>query len=93
MKHLVACVVIAVLGGCQATESRPGSSQLAMDGSLDRVWMPSDEGLLAPIWMGDDDKGTLVMPMFRGTAVAIEDYRFVVMVPPFSLTTFVIPMP
>jgi O-glycosyl hydrolase len=26
-------------------------------------------------------------------AVAIEDYRFVVMVPPFSLTTFVIPMP
>jgi len=26
-------------------------------------------------------------------AVAIEDYRFVAMIPPYSATTFVIPMP
>lgn len=76
MKHCLMLAVVVVLSSCQVAESRAGMSQLVMDGSLHREWTPVDESLKAPIWMGDDDIGALVMPMFRGTAVAIEDYLF-----------------
>jgi hypothetical protein len=68
--------VLALLGGCQAAESRAESSQLALEGSLGQHWTPVDEALKAPIWLGDNDRGALVMPMYRGAAVGLEDYVF-----------------
>lgn len=76
MKHWLMFAGAFLLAGCQVAGSRPGSGQLALEGSLERPWTQTDEALQAPIWMGDDDIGALVMPMYRGAAVALEDYVF-----------------
>jgi hypothetical protein len=46
-------------------------------GSSDQAWTPFDEGLVAPIWLGDDERGGLIAPLYRGAAVALEDFVFV----------------
>ena len=48
----------------------------ALDGSLSPGWTQADEEMLVPVWLGDDDRGALVSPMFRGAAAGIEDYVF-----------------
>ncbi|HEX9940413.1 MAG TPA: hypothetical protein VGG03_00235 [Thermoanaerobaculia bacterium] len=48
----------------------------ALDGALAPGWTQADEDMLVPVWLGDDDRGALVSPMFRGTAAGIEDYVF-----------------
>ena len=40
--------------------------------SADRRWTQFDEQLVAPVWSGDDDRGSLVAPLYRGAAVAME---------------------
>ena len=45
--------------------------------SADRRWTQFDEQLVAPVWSGDDDRGSLVAPLYRGAAVAMEDFVFV----------------
>lgn len=37
-------------------------------------WTPADCKVIAPIWTGNDDKGQLLLPLWRGTAAAIEDW-------------------
>jgi hypothetical protein len=37
-------------------------------------WTKADCKLLAPVWTGDDDKGQLFTPLWRGTAAGIEDW-------------------
>ena len=37
-------------------------------------WNQADCKVLAPIWTGNDDKGQLFLPLWRGTAAAIEDW-------------------
>src|SRR5262245_18653575 len=49
---------------------------IALDGSLTRGWTAADEEIRVPIWLGDEDHGALVMPMWRGAAAGIEDYIF-----------------
>jgi len=53
-----------------------GSRQHALDGALTPGWTQADEQLLIPVWMGDDDKGSLLSPMWRGAAAGIEDYVY-----------------
>lgn len=45
--------------------------------SSNQKWTAFDESLVAPIWLGDDDQGALIAPLYRGAAVAIEDFVFV----------------
>lgn len=74
-------VVVLVVAGCPvaisaAEETTASSSELALDGALTPGWTQADEDMLVPVWLGDDDRGALVSPMFRGTAAGIEDYVF-----------------
>lgn len=74
-------VVVLVAAGCPvaigaAEETAASSSELALDGALTPGWTQADEDVLVPVWLGDDDRGALVSPMFRGTAAGIEDYVF-----------------
>src|SRR5215471_15763543 len=46
-------------------------------GSSDRAWTSFDDQLVAPIWLGDDERGALIAPLYRGAAVALEDFVFV----------------
>src|SRR6185312_12971899 len=39
-------------------------------------WMPIDDRLLGPVWTGDDDKGAVYGPLFRGGFAGMEDYIF-----------------
>ncbi|UQA56123.1 hypothetical protein [Polyangium aurulentum] len=36
-------------------------------------WSVFDDAVLAPVWLGDDDRGTLYTPLWRGCNGAIED--------------------
>ena len=54
-------------------QSALGSTAASSDQSLDAV----RRELVAPIWSGDDDRGSLIAPLYRGAAVAIEDFVFV----------------
>lgn len=49
-----------------------------LSGPGKQEWTTADCKLLAPIWTGDDDKGQLFSPLWRGTGGGIDDW-----VPPF----------
>jgi hypothetical protein len=42
----------------------------------DPRWTQADEQILAPVWAGNDDQGSVYLPLWRGAAAAIEDYVF-----------------
>src|SRR5438045_615163 len=66
--------------GCHAagdgTPETAASTELALNGTLDHLWTPSDDRLKAPVWLGDDDRGALISTMYRGASDGIEDYIF-----------------
>src|SRR5215208_4418640 len=82
MKLPFQCAVVLSLmaichGSAAGAEGAAASSgELALDGELTPGWTQDDEDMLVPVWLGDDDRGALVSPMFRGTAAGIEDYVF-----------------
>jgi hypothetical protein len=39
-------------------------------------WTHADDELIAPIWTGNDDKGSLYLPQWRGASVGIEEYVY-----------------
>jgi hypothetical protein len=39
-------------------------------------WTHADDALIAPVWTGDDDHGSLYTPLWRGANSAIEDYVY-----------------
>jgi len=39
-------------------------------------WTKADDDLIAPVWKGDDDKGSLYTPLWRGANSAIEDFVY-----------------
>jgi hypothetical protein len=41
--------------------------------SATAVWADADENLISSIWSGNDDKGSLFAPLYRGAFVGIED--------------------
>ncbi|HZN92930.1 MAG TPA: hypothetical protein VFB81_09490 [Myxococcales bacterium] len=74
-------VVLLLLAGCNVSKegaggTAAGSQGVTLDGSLTRGWTAADEEIRVPIWLGDEDHGALVMPMWRGAAAGIEDYIF-----------------
>jgi hypothetical protein len=42
----------------------------------DREWTRADEDLIAPVWRGTDDKGTLFTPFHRAGSAAVEDFVY-----------------
>jgi hypothetical protein len=73
--ELFTCAILlaAPLAADSPLAERP---DLALDGALTPGWTQADEDLLVPVWLGDDDRGALVSPMFRGNSAGIEDYVF-----------------
>ncbi|HEY8210471.1 MAG TPA: hypothetical protein VIG99_23475, partial [Myxococcaceae bacterium] len=39
-------------------------------------WTSADEKLVAPVWLGDEERGALISPMYRGASDGIEDYIY-----------------
>jgi hypothetical protein len=39
-------------------------------------WTHEDDELIAPVWVGNDDKGQLYLPQWRGASVGIEEYVY-----------------
>ncbi len=65
------------LAACHPTEdasSEANGSVTQAHSRGDRRWTKEDDELLAPVWKGNDDRGSLYMPLWRGVASAIEDY-------------------
>ena len=70
--------------GCQGKGfSGPGSisqgesiepASAALNGPDHARWTVADDLLIAPIWTGDDDHGSLYLPLWRNAVSAIEDY-------------------
>ena len=75
-----AVVLLLIAGGPGSTagaeEAAAAARELALDGELTPGWTQADEDLLVPVWLGDEARGALVSPMFRGAAAGIEDYVF-----------------
>jgi hypothetical protein len=42
----------------------------------DPTWTEADEEIIAPLWTGDDEKGQLYTPLFRGALPGIEEYVY-----------------
>src|SRR5262245_59438328 len=75
--RLPLCLAAAFLVvGCRASDSKLGARELAIEGSLAHPWTRVDETLVAPIWLGDPERGALIAPMFRGASDGVEDYIF-----------------
>lgn len=69
--------LVCLFGGsalAREAESPFGEHELA--GALTPGWTERDEAMLVPVWLGGDDRGALLSPLFRGTAAGIEDYVF-----------------
>jgi hypothetical protein len=61
-----------------SSEALDSSAQGAVNESLRHApslrWSKADDELIAPTWRGNDDKGTLYLPQWRGASVGIEEY-------------------
>ena len=75
---------IGVWGACLLACSQRSPDDLSVQRELgstaassDHRWTQFDERLVAPTWSGDDDRGSLIAPLYRGAAVAMEDFVFV----------------
>lgn len=84
-----ACGLFTALAGCQGSETTPspdGPLGVSEDALTDphaackapavRRWTTADEKLIAPIWIGDEEKGTVYAPLFRGALPGIEENVF-----------------
>jgi hypothetical protein len=40
------------------------------------AWTPVDDAVIAPVWSGDDNQGSLILPQWRGSGAAIEEYEY-----------------
>jgi hypothetical protein len=74
----LAAVCVALLPACASEAPKPETV-----GELDSAekhfkpkWTNDDEALIAPVWTGDDDHGTLFTPLWRGAFLGIEDYAY-----------------
>jgi hypothetical protein len=77
--------IAAALAGCQ-TRSGPGNvgsassalttAEVALNAPPDPNWDQADDELLAPIWTGNNEKGQLYTPLYRGAFPGIEEYVF-----------------
>ncbi len=77
MRSLVYLLTGALALACQnAPGETNAQSQSTLSGSLSRVWTKKDDKLTAPVWLGNEDKGALIMPLWRGAATGIEDHLF-----------------
>src|SRR5450755_2456173 len=91
MRHIALFASTLLLGACQMSgggEAPTDSTSEALDSMpLDAVhdsmrrppvlhWTSEDDQLIAPIWTGNDDKGSVYLPEYRGASVGIEDYVF-----------------
>ncbi len=65
--------LVACQSGEEARSESTGSVAEAHTRSRAR-WTKEDDELLAPVWKGNDDRGSLYVPLWRGVASAIEDY-------------------
>ena len=78
--------LLSALAGCQGSSESPsadgplGTSEDALTNPnaasrapAIRRWTLADELIIAPIWVGDEDKGTLYTPLFRGALPGIEE--------------------
>jgi hypothetical protein len=41
-----------------------------------KQWTRADDEIISAIWLGDDDKGTLYAPLWRGAFPGVEDYVY-----------------
>jgi hypothetical protein len=81
MRRIAALVVLLPTLGCQAQHEPAGSdptSTIAESLSLPpaRVWTILDDLVLAPIWVGNNDHGTLFGPLWRSALPGIEDFVY-----------------
>lgn len=92
MRHIPLFAGSLMLVACQmggsGTDEAPGSAGQALRSevhdkahdSLKRPpvlhWTDADDEIIAPIWTGNDDKGQLYLPQWRGASVGIEEYVF-----------------
>lgn len=59
----------------QAVEaSDKGAVQESLRRPPELRWTRADDELIAPVWKGNDDKGSLYLPQWRGASVGIEEY-------------------
>src|SRR5262249_48738030 len=86
VKKLAGLVALTLLGcqGQRAQEERPGHQ---VSGALSQAeivaflkapptsrWTRADDDIIAPIWLGDNAKGSMYAPLWRAAAPAIEDF-------------------
>ena len=68
-----------LLGSCSQRSADDVTNQRELGStaaSSNQKWTAFDDSLVAPLWLGDDDKGALIAPLYRGAAVALEDFVF-----------------
>lgn len=77
MRQGSAVCIALLFAACNGTvDGTPESRQLALEGALHHGWTPADEKITVPVWLGDDDRGALIAPMYRGASNGIEDYVY-----------------
>lgn len=90
MSRSMGFVIAIALLGCQSSRGgepigeepvqsvSESLSQQAIVASLKKPWKPKwskiDDEIIAPVWVGDFDKGQMFSPLWRGNSPAIEDY-------------------
>ena len=81
----VLLAVAGVLVGCQAKQPNVARESSAIVAEVERDpaaaldappnprWTEADDVLIAPIWRGDDDHGSVYAPLFRGATPGLEE--------------------
>ena len=88
MRRQLGWILMVALAGCQSRPVDVGQAQSSAEVGTDAItaslnappnprWTRADEAILGPVWRGDNDKGQLYQPLWRGGAPALEDYLYV----------------
>lgn len=77
----VSGLAIFLATGTASADGGPGKQNLEVPLAAAKLpaipqWTQADDLILSPIWLGDNDKGTLYAPLWRGAFEGIEDYVY-----------------
>jgi hypothetical protein len=73
--------IAAALAGCMdkpfgRTSSSLTTAQTALNAPPNPTWTQADDEIIAPIWTGNDQKGQLYTPLYRGALPGIEEWVY-----------------
>ncbi|MRG92753.1 hypothetical protein [Polyangium spumosum] len=77
-----ALALLACSGASEPTEETVGSAEQSLSYNAIRAslnappkpfWTNTDEAILSPVWVGDNDRGSVYAPLWRGANANIED--------------------